>query len=180
MLLICSTGNTNCSSNFAGDHQSVRKLQNQGEVGRCCHPPSFKGRCEVYSSAIDVSHWASHSLPSITSPPQIKWGRRPWSLRSWDPGQIWPSRFDFQSHNTLCSRGTGMALGTQKHSRVLIGRDYCSCSVPYIYTPTFVLLASKLVSVKTLKRLADLKPHLQKELCGPAYKSDTCLFYFSA
>lgn len=72
-----------------------------------------------------------------------------------------------------------MALGTQKHSRVLTGRDYRSCSVPYIYTPTFVLLASKLVSVKTLKRLADLKPHLQKELCGPAYKSDTCLFHFS-
>ena len=71
-------------------------------------------------------------------------------------------------------------LGTQKHSSVFIGRDYHSYSVPYIYTPTFVLLASKLVSVKTFKRLADLKPHLQKKLCGPAHKSDICLFYLSA
>lgn len=55
-----------------------------------------------------------------------------------------------------------------------MGRDYHSYSVPCIYTPTLVLLASKLVSVKTFKRLAGLKPHLQKELCGPAHKS--CLF----
>lgn len=72
-----------------------------------------------------------------------------------------------------------MALSTQKHSGVFIGRDHHSYSVPYIYPPTFVLPASKLVSVKTLKRLAGLKPHLQKELYRPAHKSDTWWFYLS-
>lgn len=43
-----------------------------------------------------------------------------------------------------------------------MGTDYRSCAVPYIYTPTLVLLASKLVSVETLKRLAGLKAFLQK------------------
>ena len=62
---------------------------------------------------------------------------------------------------------------------MFIGRADHSYSVPCIYTPTFVLLASKLVSVKTFKRLAGLKPHLQKELCGPAHKSDPCLFYLT-
>ena len=109
----------------------------------------------------------------------------------WDPGQISSSKLEFQSRSTSCWGGktspreasskwkSWTALGTQKHSSVFIGRNERSYSVPCIYTPTFVLLASKLVSVKTFKRLAGWKPHLQKELCGPAHKSDTCLFYFS-
>lgn len=60
------------------------------------------------------------------------------------------------------------------------GRAWRSYSEPPVYTPTCVLLASKFVSVKTFKRLADLEPHLQKERCGPARKSDANLFHLPA